>query len=192
MVRSFVGLVFLVMAFVLDGYYALVTMEHFDEISARGSSHKKLDKAANSTSDDRSSFGEKNCKQVKPRQTKCKKGQTGIKDIFRYGFDKKSGKCFEYVASSCRNEGKNEYSTFSDCLEKCNSSSPCLKTRSDLKEFDSESKDYVYFDYSTDTCTDLRTNASPKNLWPNGNLFTSYGECSRHCTPDYETHYRQN
>uniref|UniRef100_A0A023GDA5 Putative tick kunitz 1 n=1 Tax=Amblyomma triste TaxID=251400 RepID=A0A023GDA5_AMBTT len=173
MVRSFVGLVFLVMAFVLDGYCALVTMEHFDEISARA-------------------FSEKNCKQVKPRQTKCKKGQTGSNDIFRYGFDKKSGKCFEYVASSCRNEGKNEYSTFSDCLEKCNRSSPCLKTRSELEEFDSESKDYVYFDSSTDTCTDLHTNASPKNLWPNGNLFTSYGECSRHCTPDYETHYRQN
>uniref|UniRef100_G3MSH0 BPTI/Kunitz inhibitor domain-containing protein n=1 Tax=Amblyomma maculatum TaxID=34609 RepID=G3MSH0_AMBMU len=167
MLYSFTAQVFLPMVLalfagmILEGGGSVVMAKHLEHVSARDSS-------------------EKTCRQMNPKQPICQ-GKSVPYDIFRYGFDPSTSRCFEYMAASCTTEDANEFTSYTDCLKTCYKDSICLKY---YASHENHLQVGYYFDTNSDQCENQTRNAL-NNQGKTVNLFSTLKECNWLCAPTY-------
>uniref|UniRef100_G3MTF1 BPTI/Kunitz inhibitor domain-containing protein n=1 Tax=Amblyomma maculatum TaxID=34609 RepID=G3MTF1_AMBMU len=117
---------------------------------------------------------------MRPKEPLCE-GKSATYDIFRYGFDTSTSRCFEYMAASCTPEDANEFTSYTECLKTCYEDSICLKY---YDSYENSLQVGYYFDTDSDQC-EKQTRDELKSQGKRVNLFRTLEDCNRLCAPTY-------
>ncbi|KAK8761339.1 hypothetical protein V5799_027395 [Amblyomma americanum] len=104
--------------------------------------------------------------------------------IFRFGYNKKTKSCEDYITLDCFREQPNEFSSRTDCYRKCNSTTICLRETA-FSDYSGELRKWYQYNEEDGFCEEFSSTVSSKYKWPFANLFGSVQECNMHCAPTF-------